>query len=106
MDELLAKLQSPDRRLEMDGSELREVLETVLRRLLPHVDSIDSQLAWQPPEAGARPDGRLPDTPGDWDGVIRELFEDHLSPAYNPASGGYMAYVPGGGLLHSAVADL
>jgi len=106
MDELLAKLQSPDRRLEMDGNELREVLEMVLRRLLPHVDSIDSQLAWQPPEAGARPDGSLPAGPGDWEGVIRELFEDHLSPAYNPASGGYMAYVPGGGLLHSAVADL
>jgi len=106
MDELLENLQSPDRCLEMDGSELREVLETVLRRLIPHVDSFDTQLAWEPPQAGARPDGSLPNDSSDWEGVIRELFEDHLFPAYNPASGGYMAYVPGGGLLHSAVADL
>jgi aromatic-L-amino-acid decarboxylase len=106
MDELLEKLQSPDRCLEMDGSELREVLETVLGRLLPHVDSIDTQLAWEPPEAGPDPDGSLPNEPNDWDGVIQELFEDRLYPAYNPASGGYMGYVPGGGLLHSAVADL
>ena len=69
MDELLENLQSPDRCLEMDGSELREVLETVLRRLIPHVDSFDTQLAWEPPEAGARPAGSLPDDPGDWERI-------------------------------------
>ena len=65
MDELLEKLQSPDRCLEMDGSELREVLEVVLRHLLPHVDSFDDQLAWEPPEAGPKPDGSLPNESND-----------------------------------------
>lgn len=35
-----------------------------------------------------------------------ELFEqDVVQPGGNPASGGYLAYIPGGGLYHSALAD-
>jgi aromatic-L-amino-acid decarboxylase len=35
-----------------------------------------------------------------------ELFErDVVRPGGNPASGGYLAYIPGGGLYHSALAD-
>ena len=106
MDDMLQRLTTPDRSLEMDGSDLRGVLDTVLERLAPHIDGFDDQLAWEPPEPGARPDGSLPQQPHSWQEAMQELFEQRLFPAYNPASGGYMAYIPGGGLLHSAVADL
>ena len=37
--------------------------------------------------------------------VIALLEKDVLKPGGNPASGGYLAYIPGGGLYHSALGD-
>ena len=37
--------------------------------------------------------------------VIQLLEKDVLRPGGNPASGGYLAYIPGGGLYHSALGD-
>jgi aromatic-L-amino-acid decarboxylase len=37
--------------------------------------------------------------------VIGLLEKDVLRPGGNPASGGYLAYIPGGGLYHSALGD-
>jgi glutamate/tyrosine decarboxylase-like PLP-dependent enzyme len=37
--------------------------------------------------------------------VIQLLEKDVLKPGGNPASGGYLAYIPGGGLYHSALGD-
>ena len=34
------------------------------------------------------------------------LFEDHVEkPGLNPASGGHLAYIPGGGIYHSSLGD-
>ena len=37
--------------------------------------------------------------------AIRILERDVIAPGGNPASGGYLAYIPGGGLYHSALGD-
>ncbi|HEY3746960.1 MAG TPA: aminotransferase class V-fold PLP-dependent enzyme, partial [Gemmatimonadaceae bacterium] len=37
--------------------------------------------------------------------VVALLEKDVLKPGGNPASGGYLAYIPGGGLYHSALGD-
>ena len=39
------------------------------------------------------------------DDVVDLLERDVIAPGGNPASGGYLAYIPGGGLYHSALAD-
>ena len=38
--------------------------------------------------------------------VLGQIFERVLPTSLNTASPGYLAYIPGGGLLHAAVADL
>ena len=39
-------------------------------------------------------------------GLLDLLFDRAVPPSFNTASPGYLAYIPGGGLFQSAVADL
>ena len=95
--------------LELSGDELRALVEAALEPLCAHVDSLATQpaanlagghtlarsLVEPPPESGT-PLPRLLDL----------LFERAIPKSLNTAGPGYLAYIPGGGLLHSAVADL
>jgi aromatic-L-amino-acid decarboxylase len=42
----------------------------------------------------------------DFEALLRELFEERIPDSINTAGPNYFAYVPGGGLLHAAIADL
>lgn len=102
-------LASPDLSLEMDAAQLRELLENVLQHLLPHIEELETRPAWESPEkasAEVLAPQPLPTSGSDWSTTLNELFSQRLSPSFNPASPGYMAYIPGGGLLHAAIADL
>ena len=48
----------------------------------------------------------LPEEGAAVSGLLDLLFERAIPPSFNTASPGYLAYIPGGGLFHSAVADL
>ncbi len=95
--------------LELTPEAMRELVDLAVKKVIAHVASIadqpcgemtgDEQLArslMEPlPETGQAP-GPLLD----------RLFEEIIPPSLNPASPGYLAYIPGGGLFHAAVADL
>ncbi|MFO0611283.1 MAG: aminotransferase class I/II-fold pyridoxal phosphate-dependent enzyme [Polyangiaceae bacterium] len=48
----------------------------------------------------------LPEKGEPFERLLRELFHEALPRGLNTASPGYLAYVPGGGLLHASIADL
>ena len=108
-DALQNALASPDLSLELDAPQLRELLENVLEHLLPHIEQLETGPAWESSETTAAEmlvSQPMPTTGTDWSSTLDELFSGRLSPSYNPASPGYLAYIPGGGLLHAAIADL
>jgi aromatic-L-amino-acid decarboxylase len=98
-----------DHPLELDTAAMRGLVEAALERIVAHISSLPRQpvsdtrggmelarsLVEPLPEAGA-PLSELLDL----------LFERAVKPTYNTASPGYLAYIPGGGLFQSAVADL
>ncbi len=98
-----------DHPLELDTAAMRGLVEAALARIVAHISSLPRQatsdtrggmelarsLAEPLPEAGAP----LPE-------LLDLLFERAVKPTYNTASPGYLAYIPGGGLFQSAVADL
>ncbi len=99
-----------DTSLELSPSEMKALLDAVAERVVDHVASLPSQpsadvaggaelarsLAQsEPPEDGA-PLGELLDL----------LFDRAIPKSFNAAAPGYLAYIPGGGLFASAVADL
>jgi aromatic-L-amino-acid decarboxylase len=104
--------------LELSGAELRALVEAALDRIGPHLDSLPLQpAAYSHGGAGdaaaaaamavarslAEP---LPEAPAALAGVLDLLFERAVPLSFNTAGPGYLAYIPGGGLPHAAVADL
>ena len=94
--------------LELSDETFRSMIEKALEHLLAHLGSLDQQ-----PVVGTE-GGRelalelrepLPREGVPFDELLDLLFERVFPCTYNTASGGYLAYVPGGGIPHSAVAD-
>lgn len=68
---------------------------------------IGTSKAWEEPQGtGAGVLGTLPGERGfPLEQVIATLERDVIAPGLNPASGGHLGYIPGGGIYHSSVAD-
>jgi aromatic-L-amino-acid decarboxylase len=98
-----------DRSLELSPDALRRLIDAAAERIVAHVASLPEQpshdteggaalaraLAEPVPESG-RPAEELLDL----------LFTRVVPKSFNTAGPGYLAYIPGGGLPHAAVADL
>jgi aromatic-L-amino-acid/L-tryptophan decarboxylase len=95
--------------LELSGAELRRLVEAAMDRIAPHLDSLPRQPAADV-EGGAALARSLveplPERPAPLAEVLELLFERAVPKSFNAAGPGYLAYVPGGGLPHAAVADL
>jgi len=96
--------------LEPSAREMRRLLGEVQERLVAYVESLPEQtvsannpgfevarsLAETVPPEGGAPVSELLDL----------LFDRAIPHSFNPASPGYFAFIPGGGLFHAGVADL
>ncbi len=95
--------------LELSQSEMRRLVGQALDRIVEHILSLPDQPASHL-EGGARLARSLAEplpregTP--FPRLLGLLFDRAVPRSINSAGPGYLAYVPGGGLFHSAVADL
>lgn len=100
---------APEAPLELDEPAMRHLLAEVGERVVQHVLSLPSQ-----PMHATRGGKKLaaslrepmPERGAPLERLLRLLFGRVLPASLNTASPGYLAYVPGGGLFQSAVADL
>ncbi len=102
-------MSDPDRSLELSGQGFQALVDAAVRRIAAHIDSLPEQPAWNTDNAAAVARSvvePLPATGGSADRVLDDLFQRFIPLSFNTACPGYLAYVPGGGLPTSAVADL
>ncbi len=95
--------------LEPSVDEMRTMVDRVAARVIDHIASLPSQPAsyTEDGRAGARALAEsLPEQGTKLDLLLDLLFEQAVPLSYNTAGPGYLAYIPGGGLFPSAVADL
>ncbi|MCZ6507225.1 MAG: aminotransferase class V-fold PLP-dependent enzyme [Acidobacteria bacterium] len=99
-----------DRSLELDAAAMRRLADAALERAIRHIESLPEQPAYvDTTEAIAtsldliEP---LPQGPSPLPELLDEIFDVHAPASYTTAGPGYLAYVPGGGLFQTAVADL
>jgi aromatic-L-amino-acid decarboxylase len=95
--------------LELDGPAMRRLAEAAVTRAIDHVLSLPQQ-AGHVDTADAVVASRdlvepLPTEGAPVEALLDEVFA-HARRSFNTAGPGYLAYVPGGGLFQSAVADL
>jgi aromatic-L-amino-acid decarboxylase len=95
--------------LELSAPEMRALVEAALGRIVAHIESLPAQTVSDTRGGDALARSlveSLPETGAPVSGLLDLLFERAIPPSFNTASPGYLAYIPGGGLFHSAVADL
>src|SRR5262249_45922816 len=98
-----------DRSLELSPDALRRLIDSAARRIVAHVASLPDQPSADT-EGGAALArslaAPLPQSRRPADELLDRLFETIVPKSFNTAGPGYLAYIPGGGLPQSAVADL
>ncbi len=99
----------PPASLELTGDEMRDMVDRAMDRIVPWIEALPDQpthhldKAHRLVRALREP---LPEDGVSFRRLLGQLFERVLPTSLNTASPGYLAYIPGGGLFHAAVADL
>lgn len=100
----------PAHPLDLDGPAMRELVEKVLERLIPHLETLGEQPASAIEDGAQRArelaEDAAPEDGAPIDDLLTLLFERAIPCSYNAAGPGYLAYIPGGGIFPAAVADL
>ncbi len=97
------------RELELSSKTMQAMVDQAMARIIEHIEALPGQpvsdvsgavdLAHSAVES-------MPESATPFSAVLDLLFDRLVQKSYNTASPGYLAYIPGGGLFHSAVADL
>ncbi|MGI9518139.1 MAG: aminotransferase class I/II-fold pyridoxal phosphate-dependent enzyme, partial [Pirellulaceae bacterium] len=99
--------------LELSGEEFKALAANAADRLADHIEGLDNY-----PSKNNQPDGvsvddlmkeleePLPREPSALDPLLDRLFDKYIPASFNTAGHGYLAYIPGGGLPESTIADL
>ena len=100
---------SEDRTLELSGPDLARLIDAARDRILAHIASLPGQPSAD--VAGGLALARsleepLPREGRPYEELLDLLFSRVIPTSFNTAGPGYLAYIPGGGLPHAAVADL
>ncbi len=95
--------------LEPDAAEMHRLVDEAMQRIVQHIASLGSQPAMN--VEGATEYARtliepLPQRGESYEKLLDFLFDEAIPRSFTAAGPGYLAYVPGGGLFHAAVADL
>lgn len=95
--------------LELSGTEFRSRVEAALDHIVAYVDSLPAQptadLEGGRERAAALAEP-LPTKGASLESLLDLVFHQAVPKGYNTAGPGYLAYIPGGGILDAALADL
>ena len=94
--------------LELSSEAFQTLVAKAAKAITQHLESIDRRPVWRPVSETVDGSARasLPATAAPFDGLMDELFDRVLDSGLQTRSPGYLAYMPTGGVLASAVADL
>lgn len=95
--------------LELSPETMRHLLQLASDKIVNHIESLPHQPTLDV-EDGAQLARSLrepvPENGKPYESLLELLFERVIPKSFNTAGPGYLAYIPGGGLFQSAVADL
>jgi aromatic-L-amino-acid decarboxylase len=88
---------------------MQRLVDEAMQRIVAHIESLPEQPSFD--LDGAEELARelaepLPELGSAYEDLLDLLFERAVPKSFNTAGPGYLAYIPGGGLFHSAVAAL
>lgn len=107
MIERIRELEAIARRLEPASAERDALIRPVLGYADEFLNTIDTRLTYVETEDKGIGiyESPISDTPVGIDALLAMVGEHVDRPGINPASGGHLGYIPGGGIFHSALGD-
>ena len=98
-----------NKELELSAETMRDLVRQAMDRIVEHIESLPRQPAVD--VEGARELARsvvepAPETGTPFSDLLDLLFQRLIPKSFNTAGPGYLAYIPGGGIFHAALADL
>lgn len=102
-------MENPDTTLELAPEEMRRLVTQAMEYIVAHVESLPQQPAVS--IEGGMDAARsfvepMPERGQPASELLALLFDRAIPKSFTTAGPGYLAYIPGGGLFHTAVADL
>ena len=94
--------------LEPGSDDLRRMIDDAARRVVAHIESLPRQPTRNVDDAtdfARSVIEPLPKRGEPFDKLLDFLFEEAIPRSFNTPHPGYLAYIPGGGIVHSAIAD-
>jgi aromatic-L-amino-acid decarboxylase len=101
----LRRLERASRALEPGTTARKRLRGTVLASSERFLRAVDGLHAFQPGDAAGLLQRPIGERGAPLDEVMALLEESAVRPGGHPASPGHLAYIPGGGIYHSALAD-
>lgn len=101
-------MRRSDEPLELSREEMARMADEATERVLDHLESLPDQPAADTggaDELTERLDEQLPEEPTSFGELLDFLFDEAIPCSLNAPHPGFLAYIPGGGLFHAAVAD-
>jgi len=101
-------MTKPDLTLEPSADEMRRLARLALDRIVEHIETLPSQPAAD--TSGGAELARslrdpLPETGAPFEQLLDIIYKQAAPKSFNAAGPGYLAYIPGGGLYFSGLAD-
>jgi len=96
-------------KLEPSAEEIREMLEITTDRIIDHLDNLANPAAFdleKSREQAFLQSEALPEKSMPFKEILDDLFDNKIPHSLQTASPGFMSYIPGGGIVHSAIAEL
>jgi len=94
--------------LEPDAQEMQQLIDEAGRRIVEHIQTLPSQPAANVDDATEFARTIIEPLPQKGEPVeklLDFLFDEAIPRSFNTPGPGYLAYIPGGGIFHAAVAD-
>lgn len=88
---------------------MRRLVDEAMQRIVAHIESLPQQPAADVEGAAEFARGLiepLPQRGVAYETLLDQLFDEYIPRSFNAPGPGYLAYIPGGGLFFSAIADL
>lgn len=102
-------MTEPDLSLELSTAKMRGLVAAAMDRIVKHIESLPRQPAVNvegAADAARRVIEPLPESGRPFEELVDLLFDEYVPKSFTTPGPGYLAYIPGGGLFHAAVADL
>jgi len=98
-----------DKTLELSSEQMRSLVEMATDAIVRHIESLPTQPSASTEGGAQLARSLIEDMPQEGTSpreLLDLLFNRVIPISFNTAGPGYLAYIPGGGLFHAAVADL